>query len=157
MIDWVYATAESTKYKAMNIGRLTNMGYNVEVALHPTEWVASSPITAVTLGYARIHQRHATDEPIYRSLYALEYLRDKFTASLSHRIWRALSARWDMRWQHRMNGYHPYAKVDAKLLWRQPRYELDLKADNLTAHRYYDLGGVRQPGLWLMAGASIHL
>ena len=157
MIDWVYATAESTKYKAMNIGRLTNMGYNVEVALHPTEWVASSPITAVTLGYARIHQRHATDEPIYRSLYALEYLRDKFTASLSHRIWRALSARWDMRWQHRMNGYHPYAKVDAKLLWRQPRYELYLKADNLTAHRYYDLGGVRQPGLWLMAGASIHL
>ena len=62
-----------------------------------------------------------------------------------------------MRWQHRMNGYHPYAKVDAKLLWRQPRYELYLKADNLTAHRYYDLGGVRQPGLWLMAGASIHL
>ena len=62
-----------------------------------------------------------------------------------------------MRWQHRMNGYHPYAKVDANMLWRQPRYELYLKADNLTAHRYYDLGGVRQPGLWLMAGASIHL
>ena len=157
MIDWVYSTAESTRYQAMNIGKLDNMGYNVELKLHPTEWLASLPVTAVTLGYARIHQRHDTDQPIYRSLYALEYLRDKFTASVSHRIWNALSAQWAMRWQQRMNGYHPYAKVDAKLLWNKPSYSLFVKADNLTAHRYYDLGGVLQPGLWVMAGASIHI
>ena len=157
MIDWVYTTAESTRYQAMNIGKLDNMGYNVELKLHPTEWLASLPVTAVTLGYARIHQRHDTDQPIYRSLYALEYLRDKFTASVSHRIWNALSAQWAMRWQQRMNGYHPYAKVDAKLLWNKPAYSLYVKADNLTAHRYYDLGGVLQPGLWVMAGASIHI
>ncbi len=157
MIDWVYSTAESTRYQAMNIGKLDNMGYNVELKIHPTEWLVSLPITAVTLGYARIHQRHDTDQPIYRSLYALEYLRDKFTASVSHRIWNALSAQWAMRWQQRMNGYHPYAKVDAKLLWKKPAYSLFVKADNLTAHRYYDLGGVLQPGLWVMAGASIHI
>ena len=56
-----------------------------------------------------------------------------------------------------MNGFHPYCKVDAKLMWKAPKYEIFVKADNITAHRYYDLGGVKQPGLWMMAGASIHL
>ena len=54
-----------------------------------------------------------------------------------------------------MNGYHPYAKIDGKLLWTARRFSLFLQADNLTAHRYYDLGGVRQPGLWIMAGGNV--
>ena len=62
-----------------------------------------------------------------------------------------------MRWQYRMNGYTPYTKIDGKVMWTDRHYELFVKADNLTAHRYYDLGGVRQPGLWLMAGAQIKL
>lgn len=27
----------------------------------------------------------------------------------------------------------------------------------ITAHRYYDLGAVKQPGLWIMAGAKFEL
>ena len=157
MIDWVYATAESSKYQAMNIGKLDNMGYNAEVNIVPTEWWRGALVTNIRIGYAQIHQRHETQQPIYRSLYALEYLRNKLTLSLSHRIWSHLSASWAMRWQYRMNGYTPYTKIDGKVMWTDRPYELFVKADNLTAHRYYDLGGVRQPGLWLMAGASIHL
>ena len=56
-----------------------------------------------------------------------------------------------------MNGYRPYAKVDVKLQWTAPAYTIYVKADNLTNHRYYDLGAVRQPGLWVMAGASLKL
>ena len=56
-----------------------------------------------------------------------------------------------------MNGFHPYCKIDAKLMWKAPKYDLFVKADNITAHRYYDLGGVKQPGLWVMAGASVNL
>ena len=59
--------------------------------------------------------------------------------------------------QQRMNGFHPYCKIDAKLMWKAPKYDLFVKADNITAHRYYDLGGVKQPGLWVMAGASVNL
>ena len=30
MIDWVYETATSSKYQAMNIGKLDNLGFNIE-------------------------------------------------------------------------------------------------------------------------------
>lgn len=76
---------------------------------------------------------------------------------LDHRIVSRLSAQWNLRWQQRMNGFHPYCKIDAKLMWKAPKYDLFVKADNITAHRYYDLGGVKQPGLWVMAGASVNL
>ena len=56
-----------------------------------------------------------------------------------------------------MNGYKPYAKADGRLTWREPHWQLYLKADNLTCHRYYDLGSVLQPRLWIMAGAGITL
>jgi vitamin B12 transporter len=157
MIDWVYENASSTKYHAMNIGKLDNMGASLDATLNMDELVSNSFITQIKAGYAYIHQKHKTDEDIYKSLYALEYLRHKFTFSIAHRIFSHLSADWSLRWQERMNGYKPYTKIDCKLMWDGGNYDLYLKADNLTAHRYYDLGAVKQPGLWIMAGGSIKI
>lgn len=167
MIDWVYETETSTQYHAMNIGKLDNMGFNVEGTLNLSELVnpnfgmQRSPSRRVPVllkvGYAYIHQKHETDQPIYKSLYALEYLRHKFVAELSHPIVSRLWASWSLRWQQRMNGYHPYAKLDGKLAWDEPGWQLYVKADNITGHRYYDLGGVRQPGLWIMAGGVVKI
>ena len=141
----------------MNIGKLDNMGYSVDATLNMTELIPGSFVTRIKAGYARIHQRHTTEQPVYRSLYALEYLRHKATFQLDHRIWSRLSASWAVRWQERMNHYEPYTKVDCKLQWTAPTYSLYVKADNITNHRYYDLGGVRQPGLWIMAGGSVKI
>ena len=162
MIDWVYETEASTKYHALNIGKLDNMGFNLETDIDLAHLMnlggtVADPLLKLHLGYAYIHQKHETTEQIYRSLYALEYLRHKFVATLSHRIVSHLSASWSLRWQQRMNGYHPYAKLDGKLMWSERHWEIFLKGDNLTAHRYYDLGSVLQPGLWIMAGASVRL
>ena len=157
IIDWVYPTAESRKYQAMNIGKLDNMGYSADVTLNMDELVPGSFITRVKAGYAFIHQKHETDREIFGSLYALEYLRHKATFQLDHRSWSRLSASWAVRWQQRMNNYSPYTKVDVKLMWTAPSYSLYVKADNITCHRYYDLGGVRQPGLWIMAGGSVRI
>ena len=162
MIDWVYETATSTRYHALNIGKLNNMGFSTEARLNLSQLLFSQAETKgepvlMKVGYAYIHQKHTTNQPIYRSLYALEYLRHKVVVELSHPIVSHLSASWALRWQQRMNGYKPYAKVDGKLTWREPRWQIYLKADNLTCHRYYDLGSVLQPGLWIMAGAGITL
>lgn len=155
LIDWVYETPADTRYHALNIGKLNNMGFGLDLRLRPATLFGclQGLDPRLDVGYAYLHQTHETTHTIHRSLYALEYLRHKFTATLGHRICRRLSATWSLRWQQRMNGYHPYAKLDARLTWDAPRCMLYLKADNLTAHRYYDLGAVRQPGLWLMAGA----
>ena len=158
MIDWVYETVTSTKYHAMNIGKLDNMGLNVETTTNLTYLFTHHGVATPVLlkmGYAYIHQKHETDREIYRSLYALEYLRHKFVAELSHPIISKLTASWALRWQQRMNGYHPYAKLDGKLTWTEPSWQLYVKADNITCHRYYDLGAVRQPGIWIMAGGNI--
>lgn len=162
MIDWVYETPASTRYHALNIGKLNNMGFSTEARLNLSQLLFSQAETKgepvlMKVGYAYIHQKHTTNQPIYRSLYALEYLRHKVVVELSHPIVSHLSASWALRWQQRMNGYKPYAKVDGKLTWREPRWQIYLKADNLTCHRYYDLGSVLQPGLWVMAGAGITL
>ena len=162
MIDWVYETPASTRYHALNIGKLNNMGFSTEARLNLSQLLFSQAETKgepmlMKVGYAYIHQKHTTNQPIHRSLYALEYLRHKVVVELSHPIVSHLSASWALRWQQRMNGYKPYAKVDGKLTWREPRWQIYLKADNLTCHRYYDLGSVLQPGLWVMAGAGITL
>lgn len=155
MIDWVYETAESTRYHALNIGKLDNMGASIDATLYLSDLISGCFITRIKAGYAYIHQKHETEHDIYKSLYALEYLRHKFTLTLDHHIWSRLSASWDMRWQERMNGYHPYTKIDCKVMWEDSHFDAYLKADNLTCHRYYDLGAVRQPGLWIMAGLKL--
>lgn len=161
MIDWVYETETSTKYHAMNIGKLDNMGYNLTADFNLSQLLfdASTKTAPVLLkvGYAYIRQKHETEQEIYKSLYALEYLRHKVVAELSHPIVARLSASWAFRWQQRMNGYSPYAKLDGKLMWTEPTWQLYIKADNVTAHRYYDFGAVKQPGLWIMAGGNIKL
>ena len=157
IIDWVYTTEERGKYHAMNIGKLDNMGYSADATLNLNELLPGSLLTRFKVGYAYIYQKHDTERPVYGSLHALEYLRHKFTAQLDHRIFSRLSASWAVRWQERMNNYSPYTKVDVKLQWTAPTYTLYVKADNLTCHRYYDLGAVKQPGLWIMAGGSIKI
>ena len=157
IIDWVYETEESTTYQALNIGKLDNMGASVDATLLVDRLVSGAWVTRVKAGYAYIHQRHETEHTIYGSLYALEYLRHKATLQVDHRVIGPLTASWALRWQQRMNGYSPYTKIDVKLMYSARHYELYLKADNLTCHRYYDLGAVRQPGLWLMAGGSLSI
>ena len=160
MIDWVQTTETEladSKYHVMNIGKLDNMGYNVDATLYMRELIPHSFITRIKVGYAYIHQDHKTDTDIKKSLYALEYLKHKAVFSLDHQIWRKLSASWAVRWQQRMNGYSPYTKVDCKLMWDEKKYNIFVKADNITCHHYYDLAAVKQPGLWIMAGASVNL
>ena len=160
MIDWVQTSVteqKDSKYHVMNIGKLNNMGYNVDATIYMRELVPNSFITRIKLGYAYIYQDHKTETNILKSLYALEYLKHKVVFGLDHQIWNKLSASWSVRWQQRMNGYHPYTKVDCKLMWDEKKYNIFVKADNITCHRYYDLTAVKQPGLWIMAGASVNL
>ena len=160
MIDWVQTSAteqQDSKYHVMNIGKLNNMGYNLDATIYMQELVPHCFITRIKLGYAYIYQDHKTDATILKSLYALEYLKHKAVLGLDHQIWKKLCASWSVRWQQRMNGYHPYTKVDCKLMWDEKKYSIYVKADNLTCYRYYDLADVKQPGLWVMAGASVNL
>ena len=53
--------------------------------------------------------------------------------------------------------YSPYGILDLQLAWEEKKYEIYFKGNNLTDHRYYDIGNVKQPGFWFMAGAKLKL
>lgn len=171
LIDWVMYTSDDV-YHSANFN-LDNMGLStdVRVAFSKIKGVTSI-LQTFTAGYTYMHQRRHDDVVIYKSNYAMEYLRHKLTASLQHRIWSRLSANWQVRWQDRMGAYikyvdatstgqlvayHPYATLDLKLQWQAPRYQLWMEGTNLTNHTYYDLGNIPQPGFMVLAGARIQL
>ena len=162
MIDWVMYTPDDTYHSAAF--ELDNMGVQVEGRFDFNRTTGRNTwFRNLTLGYTHIYQKRNDNTEIYKSNYAMEYLQNKFVASLHHKIWDRLSATWSVRLQDRMGnyisngqltGYSTYATLDLKLQWTTPHYNLFVQGTNLTGKRYFDLGNVPQPGVWIMAGAS---
>lgn len=175
MIDWVMTPADSangyTTYHATNF-KVDNYGANLSATLLPGEWVGEKCfVSSFSIDYAYIHQKRHDDVEVVAAAYALDYLRHKVTASLRLRLAEPLSATLEASWRQRMGsyvkyladgttanqGYHPYAMINAKVEWTQTHWQLYLTANNLTAHRYYDIGNVLQPGLWITAGVKVNI
>jgi iron complex outermembrane receptor protein len=165
MIDWVMYSPDDIFHTASF--DLDNVGAQVQGKLSFPELLGRDTwIRSLSAGYTYIHQTKHDAEGVVKSNVAMEYLRHKVVASLTHRIFSRLSMSWDLRWQERVGSYvsggnlmpyHPYAMLDAKMQWEAPRYQLFVQATNITNHRYYDLGSVPQPGIWVMAGARLRL
>lgn len=161
MIDWVMYTPEDTYHSAAF--QMDNMGIQVEGRFNFDEITGMDAwVRNLTLGYTHIYQKRNDDTDIYKSNYTMEYLRNKFVATLHHKVWSRLSATWSVRVQDRMGnyicagqlvGYNTFANLDVKLQWTAPHYNLYVQGTNITDNRYYDLGNVPQPGIWIMAGA----
>lgn len=183
MIDWVLYPSDAannyTIYHSANF-KLDNMGYGIDMNIDFTQWWgAGSFLQHLSGSYAYIYQKRHDDVEIYKSNYAMEYLHHKVVFTLSHRLISHLSAEWNLRWQDRMGSfqrffdpymedgkqkwhssltpYSPYAQLDVKLRWNTRRYTLFLEGNNLTSHRYYDIGNVIQPGFWFMAGGTLNI
>ena len=167
MIDWVmYSTDDIYHSTPFN---LDNMGVQVEGKLDLKQLVNKDIyINSISVGYTYIYQQRHDNIQVFRSNYALEYLRQKLTASLHHKVVSRMTATWSLRWQDRMGGYvdaksknlvsySPYTTLDLKLQWDEPKWLVYVQATNLTNKRYYDLGNVRQPECWVLAGARVKL
>ena len=170
MIDWVMYSSDDI-YHSANF-KLDNRGFDADVDILPQEWNNAFFISKIHVGYAFTDQKRHDDVNIYKSNYAMEYLRHKLIAIVDHKVYSRLFASWQFRWQERMGSYilyvdnkstgiahpySPYALLDAKLCWKERHYELSLSLNNITNTHYYDIGNVEQPGFWLMAAAKIRL
>lgn len=180
MIDWVMTAADSvngyTTYHAANF-ELNNMGGSLNATLLFRELFGEKAyLNRFSAQYSYLYQKRNDGKEIYASSYALDYLRHKVVLRLDTKIYDRLSATLSFRWQQRMgeyirytpvsdgdggvtyeaakSAYHPYGLLDLRLQWVASRYDLYVEGNNLTDHRYYDIGNVRQPGFWLMAGGK---
>ncbi len=170
MIDWVQYVAND-KWHSANFG-IDNFGFSWRTELSLSTLLGKNqPLKRFVVDYAYVHQNRKDDTPIYKANYALEYLRHKLTATLTHRLVADLYASWNFRLQRREGSYVPYvdnkptgtlqaygthALLDCRLSWERSRYQLSLDLNNITAHRYYDYGNVRQAGFLLMASGCYY-
>ena len=161
MIDWIMDTSlgDEAVWQSVNHAKVNSIGVEVSAS-------AKLSFASLKASYSYINQEKESEENIV-SQYALEYLRHKLIANAQIPIADKLTLGVNLRWQDRigqytdfdgiMHDYKPYALVDTRLTWQQPRYRLYVEANNLLDTSYHDYGLVEQPGRWLIAGIKISL
>lgn len=172
MIDWVKFAANDANHAA-NLD-LDYYGMDLLAAYHAPKYGAEGIgqfVRRASVAYSYVYQtKQNIPDGIYSSSYALDYLRHKLVASLTHSIVSRLEAQWDFTLRSR-NGefdlysfetssftqqkYGTHATLDLRLQWTAPSYTLYVQANNLTSHRYYDISNVLQPGFWFMGGVKV--
>ena len=172
MIDWVMYNAQDV-YHSANF-ELDNRGVELNTRLDIQAWYGeNSWLKHIQLGYTYIDQKRKDKVEIYRSNYALNYLKHKFVANLQHKLFtEKLTLNWAFRWQDRMGDYtdfsnkelpdgvlKPYPSfclVDVKVQWTEQKYQIFAEANNLLNRTYFDLGNIPQAGFWFKAGVKCH-
>lgn len=164
MIDWVMYDAEDT-YHSANYGlKNIGIGYHGEVRLSAIS--EQIPVT-IGLGYQHIWQRREDNVFIFKSLYALEYLRNKLTASITAHPCRSLTIRFDTRFMERignyilyenrsstgiLQAYRPYCVSDLEISQQFKRAKLSATINNLFNKKYIDFGNIPQAGFYGQLG-----
>ena len=171
LIDWISdGTKDETGtlvWKSVNFGKINAVGLEAQMKLDTWQLLRSQRLLReLSLSYCYIQQHH--DEPSdIQSLYALEYLKNKFVANARLQLWRQLELSLHYRLQHRTGSYKDlggeshrygtYGLLDGKLQWTTPTWNVYLEGNNLTNRKFVDVGNVPQPGLWIVAGGAIQI
>ena len=145
LIDWVmFSPGDAFRSAAFE---LDNIGVQADAAVTGRRF-------RVQASYTFLHQLRHDDIAVFRSNYAMEYLRHKLVVSGDWTFWRYMGVNASVRYHDRMGDYTPYATLDLKLRWADPRYEVWVQGNNVTDTHYTDIGGVPQPGIWVTAGVK---
>lgn len=166
MIDWVMYDAEdiyhSANFQLDNIG----LGYRGEI-----DFTGFNPKAHVKLGlgYQFIHQNRKDEIEVFKSLYALEYLKHKFTGHLIVEPVKNFTIRLDYRLVNRNGSYivyenkkstgetHPYPTygvADFKATYQIKQFQIFATINNLFNKEYFDFGNVEQPGITGLIGVT---
>jgi len=160
LIDWIMDTSagEDAPWTSMNHTRLNTFGQEVTLRLTLPDLLGRPGFFFHTLSLGYTHQ--SQDMPLeahLRSLYSLEYIRNKVVVQADFRILKRLSMNLSWRYIDRNTGsalQAPYDLLDVKLSSDFRALSLYLRANNLLNRSWYDFGDIPQPGLWVMAGLS---
>ncbi|HPD34569.1 MAG TPA: TonB-dependent receptor, partial [Candidatus Kapabacteria bacterium] len=104
----------------------------------------------------------------YQSLYALDYLKHKFTANALFNIGFGFTLNVNANYQKRNGMYYSYTKnqeikyddvflASLKISYTINRYTLFLDIDNIFDRKYQDIANVTQPGRWARGGLQFNL
>ena len=151
IIDWVYVPEDAKRpYHAANQQQVNATGVELSVAYYLNEWLRT---VAVDYSYTYLD----LDVKQSGSRY-LDYLSHKLAIRLEHGIYKGFGASWTLRFQKRegqyndaqgaVQDYQPVWLLDGSVYWQNTWIRISADCTNITHRRYYDYGGILQPGAW---------
>lgn len=151
IIDWIYTPEDTLRpYHAANQQQMNAAGAELSVAYRWNEWLRC---VAVDYAYTFLDINLKESGSRY-----LDYLSHKLTLRLEHGIYRGIGAAWTVRFQKRegqyndaqgeVHDYQPVWLLDGSVYWQNSYLRVSADCTNMTHTRYYDYGGVLQPGAW---------
>lgn len=162
IIDWVFTPSDSL-FHAQNHNQVNAVGLEAQARYTLNEWLRS-----VSISYAYTYLDLDLEKSGSRYL---DYLSHKLIVGISHAIWvdkrhnSVLGASWNMTFQKREGqfnnaegttcNYAPVWLLDGQLYWEMPFVKIAVDCTNMTNRRYYDYGGILQPGIWPRLTATI--
>ncbi|MDD2799281.1 MAG: TonB-dependent receptor [Bacteroidales bacterium] len=159
MIDWVKYTP-TDKWRAINYAEMNTTGIEASVSISFEKYIKT-----IALNYTHLN----SDNPAgtWISKYALCYLRDKLVASTQIAITDKLMLGIVGTYWNRNDSfsevsgsqynYLSYFTLDSKITWSEKHYTLKIEGSNLTNTKYFDFGGLIQPGTWINGGIIFKL
>ena len=168
LIDWIrYNSAD--KYIAKNQTKITYYGFEGNV----NYYFGNGFLQQISTNYAYTQSDNKSGD--FQSMYVFDHLKHKLNFELTHLIWSKLTATWNINWQERKGVFTPYALINNKMTaqtpqkypsvwlanvrvqWSATKWNAYAEAANLFDKKWYDIGSVEQPRLWLRAGFSYNL
>jgi iron complex outermembrane receptor protein len=174
LIDWGRMEGEE-KYVTRNLSDMNTFGIGLSSSLDLEALFEERSffVKRLNLSYNYIYQDKRS-MPGYESVYVMDYLKNKLVFGADLRIISKLGANIGVVYRDR-NGYYtayehvngdyipvqvpydPFVTVDMRLMWTALKYMLFVDVDNMFNKKYYDIGNVLQPGIWIKAGVKFNL
>jgi iron complex outermembrane receptor protein len=169
MIDYVKKDSDIV-WRTINYTDITFYGIEGSIAYRPNfHYRDNFFITYIGLDYAYLHSDKESKG--YQSRYVLDHLTHKLTFRLSHKIVKGLQLDYAFSWNKRKGEYTSYTTNPAGVLQPYPTcYLLDIRlsysykmllfyveASNVLNQKYFDLGDLEQPGVWIRGGIKCKL
>ncbi len=168
IIDWVKPINDANSpWLAKNISELNTSGFELNFSALPVKQNENSFIKVLNFSYTYLSQE-ANTLTDFDSRYVLDYLKHKAVVGLQHKIYKNLSAAWQISLQDREGGfsdfvsselvdYDLYSTVNTKISWTNKFAVVYFDVNNLFDVEYYDFGNISMPGRWLKIGAKFTL
>jgi len=166
IIDWVRYN-DSLKWESKNITELITSGFEFSLMLNSGFFGKRNlPFQKLRMTYALTNV--IKDSGDYLSKYALDYLKQKITMSIAHRLINHININWQFSYQDRAGSYFnfehqtetdyaPFVLLDSKINWEFKNWNVYLEVANIFNASYFDIGNVVMPGRWIRFGLSTHI
>jgi len=166
LIDWV-KIAGGTKWESRNITNVISNGLefsakiNFNLIFHQKFFINN-----IILSYCYLDLEKTSEN--YVSYYALDYLKNKMTASVNHRIYKNIKGSSSISFQER-NGsytdiktgqekaYDSFINIDSRIIYEKPNMNFYIEAANLLNTKYQDIGNILMPGRWIRCGINVSI